>query len=77
MGDFYQLDLTDLLETGNWDNLVWVEIKLSEEIVARWGHTSYYYNGEVYVFGGRATDDLNDLFSVNPTNGKVTPLKAK
>jgi hypothetical protein len=57
--------------------LSWVQIKLSEEIVARWGHTSYYYNGDVYVFGGRAVDDLNDLFTINVASGKVNHLKAK
>jgi hypothetical protein len=54
-----------------------MQIKLSEEIVARWGHTSYFYNGDVYVFGGRAGDDLQDLFTINVTSGKVNHLKAK
>jgi hypothetical protein len=45
LGDLFELDLSAFLESGNTNDLAWNQVKLDEEIVARWGQTSHYYNG--------------------------------
>ena len=29
--------------------------------LTRWGHSSAVYNGNIYIFGGRFSNDLNDV----------------
>ena len=71
LNDLYSLNLTSLLEEGLADDLRWEKVKLNGEITERWGHSSHYYKGEIFVFGGRASEDMNDLVAINVENGEA------
>ena len=62
LSDVYSLDLTSLLSTGNPNQLKWRERKIKgASFLTRWGHSSAVYDKKIYVFGGRFSNDLNDL----------------
>ena len=50
-------------ETNSWMNTRSAELPLK----GRWYHGAFSYNGELYIFGGRCSEqDLNDLWKFNP-----------
>ena len=60
--DIYYLDLTPLLNGESLEALEWKERKLDgSAFLTRWGHSSAVYNGNIYIFGGRFSNDLNDV----------------
>jgi hypothetical protein len=62
LNDIYSIDITSLLETGKITDLKWIERKLKDStFLTRWGHSSVVYDGKIYIFGGRFSNDLNDL----------------
>ena len=60
--DVYSLDLTPLLKQGNIFNLKWKQWNPDgSAFLTRWGHSSAVYGGNIYIFGGRFSNDLNDV----------------
>ena len=33
----------------------------NSSFLTRWGHSSVVYDNKIYIFGGRFSNDLNDL----------------
>lgn len=76
LSDVWSLDLTPLLETGKTQELRWVERKLKNAaFLTRWGHSTSVFNGKIYVFAGRFSNDLNDLLVIDPSNNSLKGLK--
>lgn len=76
LSDVFSLDLTSLLETGNTKELRWVERKLkNSSFLTRWGHSTSVYNGKIYVFAGRFSNDLNDLLVIDPQKNTLKGVK--
>jgi hypothetical protein len=70
------LDLTPLLATGSSKDLKWTERKLKgASFLSRWGHSSAVYDGKIYVFAGRFSNDLNDLLVIDVANNVLRGLK--
>jgi hypothetical protein len=69
--DLYYLDLAGLLQTEKCEDLRWGKVELKGEITERWGHTTNYYNGDIFVFGGRSSEDMNDLAAISLADGAV------
>jgi hypothetical protein len=56
------MDFSSLLKNGNFDQLEWTERKLKgTSFLSRWGHSSAVFDKKIYIFGGRFSNDLNDL----------------
>lgn len=77
IGDLYELDLARFKETDNLEDLTWKEVHLESKVTPRWGQSMHFYDGLIYIFGGRASDDLDDLFSIDPNTGEVKMIKAE
>ena len=76
LSDVFSLDLTPLLETGSTKKLQWVERKLKgSSFLSRWGHSSAVYDGKIYVFAGRFSNDLNDVLVIDVTSNSLRGLK--
>lgn len=76
LSDIYSIDLTSLIETGKITNLEWKELKIkSYSFLTRWGHTSVVFDRKIYIFGGRFSNDLNDLLVVDIDKCTMKPLK--
>ena len=76
LSDIYSLDLTPLLENGDIENLVWVNRKpLGSAFLTRWGHSTAVYDKKIYIFGGRFSNDLNDLLVFDPEKNTIKNLK--
>ena len=59
------MDVTDLLRKG-FTTLKWKENKVKgSTFLTRWGHSSVVYDGKIYIFGGRFSNDLNDILVVD------------
>lgn len=43
--------------------------------LTRWGHTSVVFDNKIYVFGGRFSNDLNDILVVDPIKNSILALK--
>jgi N-acetylneuraminic acid mutarotase len=43
--------------------------------LTRWGHTSAVYDDKIYVFGGRFSNDLNDILVIDPSKEQIVSLK--
>lgn len=43
--------------------------------LTRWGHTSVVYDNQIYVYGGRFCNDLNDILVLDPKKNTMSPLK--
>ena len=65
LGDLYRLDLGKLFEKGEFEGLEWRQIKIEGDVVGRWGHTLHHYDGNLYIFGGRADEDMNEMLSIS------------
>lgn len=58
----YSIDFTCLLQDGDYDRLEWKDRKpMGSAFLTRWGHSSAVYDNKIYIFGGRFSNDLNDL----------------
>jgi hypothetical protein len=76
LNDVYSLDLRPLLETGDVSKLEWKERKLEgATFLTRWGHTSTVLGDKIYVFGGRFSNDLNDLLAIDLSSGVIRNVK--
>lgn len=76
LSDLYSLDLTPLLETGSAQQLRWVERKpKGASFISRWGHSSAVYDGRIYLFAGRFSNDLNDVLVIDVQNNSLKTLK--
>jgi hypothetical protein len=76
LNDVYSLDLKPLLETGDVNKLEWKERKLEgATFLTRWGHTSTVLGDKIYVFGGRFSNDLNDLLAIDLQAGQIRNVK--
>lgn len=76
LSDIVSLDLTPLLENGNFETLSWKDRKpLGSAFLTRWGHTSVVYDKKIYIFGGRFSNDLNDLLIFDPSNNSIKTMK--
>jgi hypothetical protein len=76
LSDLYSLDLTPLLETGSTQRLRWVERKpRGASFLSRWGHSSAVYDGKIYLFAGRFSNDLNDVLVIDVQNNSLKTLK--
>lgn len=58
------------------NELKWQERKLKgASFLSRWGHSSAVYDGKIYVFAGRFSNDLNDLLVIDVQNNSLKSLK--
>ena len=74
--DVYSLDLTPLLNSENYSELEWVERKpTGSAFLTRWGHSSAVYDNKVYIFGGRFSNDLNDVLVLDIEKNSLKALK--
>ena len=74
--DVYSLDLTPLLERENYEELEWKEHKpTGSAFLTRWGHSSAVYDNKIYIFGGRFSNDLNDLLVLDIEKNTLKALK--
>lgn len=70
------MDLKPLLETGDTSKLEWRERKLDgATFLTRWGHTSTVLNDKIYIFGGRFSNDLNDLLVIDLQSNAIRSVK--
>jgi hypothetical protein len=68
--------LTGLLETGKIDDLSWRERKVKNStFLTRWGHTSAVFDKKIYIFGGRFSNDLNDILVVDLEKNSMSQMK--
>ena len=59
------MDVSEMLKNGNF-TLRWKERKIQgSTFLTRWGHSSSVYEEKIYVFGGRFSNDLNDILVVD------------
>lgn len=57
-------------------NLGWRERKLENTtFLTRWGHTSTVYNNKIYIFGGRFSNDLQDILVADFDKNSLSTLK--
>lgn len=74
--DVYSLDLTPLFKNKNISALKWKQLKPEgSAFLTRWGHSSAVYNGNIYIFGGRFSNDLNDVLILDIEKNKLKNLK--
>jgi N-acetylneuraminic acid mutarotase len=74
--DIYSLDLTPLLESGSTKGLTWIERKPKDiSYITRWGHSSAAYDNKIYIFAGRFSNDLNDIWVFDPKANTLKSLK--
>jgi hypothetical protein len=65
-----------LVEDGDIDRLEWKDRKpLGSSFLTRWGHSSAVYDNKIYVFGGRFSNDLNDLLVIDIERNVIKGLK--
>ena len=76
LSDVYSIDLTPLIERGQIENLHWVSHKPSgSAFLTRWGHTSAVYDNKIHIFGGRFSNDLNDLLVLDLQRNEIKAMK--
>lgn len=75
MNDIYSMDVTALLKNGE-KTLKWKERKVKgNTFLTRWGHSSVVYENKIYIFGGRFSNDLNDILVVDLEKSTMRALK--
>ena len=75
------MDLS-MVKEGNTDSVEdnvfeWRKVQLGmnqANSIGRWGHVSKVYDDCVYIFGGRNTNELNDLLVFNSKNNSLKKL---
>lgn len=76
LSDIYSMDLNPLLATGQTDKLKWRERKMKgNSFLTRWGHSSVVYDQKIYIFGGRFSNDLNDLLVADTETDTLKTIK--
>lgn len=75
LSDLYKIELEEFIKSDDPSHLKWQQIKLTKEVTARWGQTTHFYNGQIYIFGGRAEEDLNELVAIDIKSGNVRDIK--
>ena len=43
--------------------------------LTRWGHTSAVFDNKIYVFGGRFSNDLQDILIIDPEKNNLKHLR--
>jgi N-acetylneuraminic acid mutarotase len=75
LNDIWSLDVSDLLK-GNGQTFKWMERKVKgNTFLTRWGHSSNVYDGKIYIFGGRFSNDLNDILVIDLEKSTMKALK--
>lgn len=76
LSDVYSLNLAPLLEGKGVESLEWVQHNPSgAAFLTRWGHTSAVYDSKIHIFGGRFSNDLNDLLVLDLEKNEIKALK--
>lgn len=75
LNDLYALNLTPLLKDENSSKLQWQKMTLNGSVTERWGHTMAHYHNQLFIFGGRSNEDLNDLISIDLNNMHVKTIQ--
>jgi hypothetical protein len=76
LSDVFSLDLTPLIEDGDLDRLQWKDRRpIGSAFLTRWGHSSSVYDNKIYIFGGRFSNDLNDLLVLDLDKNTIKGLK--
>lgn len=76
LSDVYSLDLAPLIKDGDTERLEWRDRKpLGSAFLTRWGHSSSVYDNKIYIFGGRFSNDLNDLLVLDIERNTIKALK--
>lgn len=58
------------------ERLRWRDRKpLGSAFLTRWGHSSSVYDNKIYIFGGRFSNDLNDLLVLDVDRNTIKGLK--
>lgn len=74
--DIFTLDLAPLLNSGDTSKLKWAEKSAAGiQLLPRWGHSLAVYNDRIYIFGGRFSNDLNDVLVYHPESNAIKMLK--
>ena len=62
LSDVFSIDLTKLMKTGSTEGLQWQEAQFKgSSFLMRWGHACASLENKIYIFGGRFSNDLNDI----------------
>ena len=76
LSDVYSLDMTPLLKGEPVESLEWVCRKpTGSAFLTRWGHTSSVYDNKIHIFGGRFSNDLNDLLVLDLEKNEIKAMK--
>jgi hypothetical protein len=76
LSSVYSMDLSPLRETGSTAGLEWKEEVFNEQgFLARWGQSIAVQDHYIYIFGGRFSNDLNDLLALDTSTNKLKVLK--
>lgn len=66
LNDIFSIDLTPFIIDSTIE-LEWNELKLKgTSFLTRWGHSSAVFEDKIYLFGGRFSNDLQDLIVLDP-----------
>ena len=69
------MDVTELVQNGK-TTLRGTEKKVKgSTFLTRWGHSSVVYENKIYVFGGRFSNDLNDILVVDLEQQTMKAMK--
>ncbi len=47
----------------------------NSSFLTRWGHSSSVYDKKIYIFGGRFSNDLNDLLVADFETNSIKQIK--
>lgn len=76
LSDVFSLDLTPLIKDGDMERVEWKDRKpIGSAFLTRWGHSSAVYDNKIYIFGGRFSNDLNDLLVLDIQKNTIKALK--
>lgn len=68
--------MAPLIKDGDTERLEWRDRKpLGSAFLTRWGHSSSVYDNKIYIFGGRFSNDLNDLLVLDIERNTIKALK--
>lgn len=75
LSDVFSINLTKLKETGTVEGLEWKERLNDQGFLTRWGQSSAVQGNNIYIFGGRFSNDLNDILVLNTEKNKIKVMK--
>lgn len=71
------VDLSNLLKNGTMNGLYWKEMEFqAASFLTRWGHACASLQNRIYIFGGRFSNDLNDILVLDLETMKMKTIKA-